>query len=383
MAAVLIAVVVAASALLSLAAFGSGGSVAPTSTHASAAVVNAPEVITRCPPCIINIVSRNLPKAADLAKPASLTWGVAISGVDNGELQTTNTTEISIGDLPNGVYHYLVVGPSGWVAANESGSVTLNDDNATVNTAFSQAPTHDLIVRESGLPKGTLWCATVASALTLCSSAVSQRAENLTPAVYNFSVAGAAGYELKYPAPTTVDLTDGSLIVHLVYRPTLYALTFAESGLASGTVWRLTLYWASGTPIKNHHVRRATSGSSLVFEVTNGTYNYTVVPIRGYDTPTEVPITVDGASLTHDLAFTAIPSAVTFTEKGLASGLTWSITINNKTYTTNTTQIVVTLTVGKYGYTIGVPSGYTARGSPVAVKVDGSPVSVKITFRAG
>jgi hypothetical protein len=385
------AFVVAASALLSLTVVGAGASARPAGGAAPVAVASHPDVVTRCPPCIINIVSRNLPKVGsgggNVRLPAdpskTLPWGVAVSGVDNGALQTTNTTEISIGDLPNGVYHYLIVGPSGWTAANESGSVTLNDDNATVATGFTSAPTHDLTVRESGLPKGTLWCATVASALTFCSSFASQHVANLTPATYAFSVAGVPGYSLKYAAPTSVNLTDGSLSVHLIYRTTLYSLTFDESGLAPATVWRLTLFWYGGSPLKNHHESRSTSGTSLVFAVYNGTYNYSIKAPGGNGVPKETPVFVNGSSVTRDLVFTPIPSPVTFKETGLKAGQTWSITIDNQTYSTNATQLEVNLTDGKYGYSIGPPAGFTGHGSPVSVKVDGSPVTVRISFRSG
>ncbi len=374
-----VAVVVTVLALMSMATPATAGAAVTVRSGAAPTVAGHPQSMTRCPPCVIEILALPGPKSPPKIKHEPF-WGVAISGVNNGAPTTTNTSEITIGDLPNGVYHYLIFGPSGWVAANESGSVTLDNDNATVTTGFTQSPTHSLTVSETGLPKGTLWCATVASALTFCSSASRQRIANLTPATYNFSLTGAAGYGLKYPAPTTVNLTDGSLSVHLVYRPVLYVLTLEQSGLASGTVWHLTLFWYDSATGKHRQVSRSTSGTSLVFDVTNGTYNYTIKPIAGYTLPTETPITVSGAPVTRDLVFTAVPSAVTFTETGLASGTVWNITINGQTYSTNRTEIQVNLTDGRYGYTIGIPTGYTGHGSPVSVKVDGSPVSVKVRF---
>jgi YVTN family beta-propeller protein len=72
---------------------------------------------------------------------------------------------------------------------------------------------------------------------------------------------------------------------------------------------------------------------------------------------------------------------VTFTETGLPSGTTWSVTLNGQTESSTTSTIVFTgLSNGTYSYTVSSVSGYTLSPSSGSINIHGSNTSKSITF---
>ncbi|MGC9193800.1 MAG: hypothetical protein ACP5FQ_07965, partial [Thermoplasmata archaeon] len=72
---------------------------------------------------------------------------------------------------------------------------------------------------------------------------------------------------------------------------------------------------------------------------------------------------------------------VAFTESGLASGTTWSITFNGNTESSTSTTISYTgIADGSYSYSVGAVSGYTASPSSGTITVNGANVNQAITF---
>ena len=70
---------------------------------------------------------------------------------------------------------------------------------------------------------------------------------------------------------------------------------------------------------------------------------------------------------------------VTFSESGLPSGTSWSVTLNGSTKS-GTGSIVFTEPNGTYSYAIGTATGYTASPSSGNVSVIGFPIPLSITF---
>ena len=156
--------------------------------------------------------------------------------------------------------------------------------------------------------------------------------------------------------------------------PTNYAVTFTESGLASGTSWSVTF---------NGNTQSST-GTSTSFSVPDGTYSYTIGSVSGYSaSPSSGSVTVNGAAQTVSISFTASPPtnyAVTFTESGLASGTSWSVTFNGNTQSSTGTSTSFSVPDGTYSYTIGSVSGYSASPSSGSVTVNGAAQTVSISF---
>jgi YVTN family beta-propeller protein len=72
--------------------------------------------------------------------------------------------------------------------------------------------------------------------------------------------------------------------------------------------------------------------------------------------------------------------SVTFTESGLPSGTTWSVTLNGTTESSTTDTITFSVPNGTYSYSIGSVSGYTASNLNGSVTVNGNNIPISITF---
>ena len=96
-------------------------------------------------------------------------------------------------------------------------------------------------------------------------------------------------------------------------------------------------------------------------------------------------VTISGSTITHQVIFVEIKSSISeylvnFTETGLPSGTSWSVTFNdtNKSSTANT--ITFTASNGTYPYTIKSVNGYTVSNSSGNIKVSGKNLDIAITF---
>lgn len=226
---------------------------------------------------------------------------------------------------------------------------------------------------------------------------------------------------------------------------TAYPVAFNETGLASGSVWSVTLAGSTAS----------STSSSIGFLEPNGTYAYDVPAPAGYRLVSAVPaspITVAAPGVVVNVTFALLPITnytVTFNETGLGcsghgrgyggsgsgygsgyggyddrghhggqggqccqsmgqngqgfegssmdgSGgqggccrssserLSWNVTFDGVTKTTNNTSVSFTVPNGTYDYTVGPPSGYNLTSSVPAspVTVDGANLTVNVTFAA-
>jgi outer membrane protein assembly factor BamB len=79
-----------------------------------------------------------------------------------------------------------------------------------------------------------------------------------------------------------------------------YSVTFTASGLPSGTSWNVTF---------NGQTQSSTS-DTIVFDVPNGVYAFTVIPPGGYEaSPSSGSVTVHFADVDHQVTFTSTMSA--------------------------------------------------------------------------
>jgi hypothetical protein len=196
----------------------------------------------------------------------------------------------------------------------------------------------------------------------------------LTPTSYPFTVHPAATY-VPTPSSGTVVFTGADQNITIVFS---HVVTFAVSGLPSGTVWQVTF---------NGTVERVTTGvagtATLTLTVENGKFSYALAKIAGYwqsNLSASGSLTVAGANLTETLVYSPFTYSVTFQESGLAGGTAWSVTINGTRYNSTGGAIVVNLPNGSHDFVIGSVSGYSASISSGTVTVSGGAVTVSVTF---
>ncbi len=201
--------------------------------------------------------------------------------------------------------------------------------------------------RETGLPEGTHWSVTVQGSSEYSNnSSINFLEPNGT---YLFIIGGDKNYR-PLPSNFSVNVQGHNVSLVVVWVPILYPVTFVETGLPAGTFWNVSL--GNETNIS--------SNSTIVFKVTNGTYNYNIPNINDIaSSPSNGSILINGEQAKIFVTFTAAIS-FTFFEKGLPAGAKWSVYINGIYHNSTSSLISVTLPNGTYSYAVSLPSGYYA-----------------------
>ncbi len=170
----------------------------------------------------------------------------------------------------------------------------------------------------------------------------------------SFQVAGSS---------MTLNLTSLYFII-----PT-YNVTIQETGLAAGTTWGFTF------PVGTVNQTGYTYTDQTVFQ-TNATsvtipyapeyLNQSVVSmnVSGYIvSPVTYSINITNSAVTLTQSYTPVAYSVHFGESGLASGTSWTVTLNGNTQSSTTSSMSFSVSPGTYTYTVGSVSGYSSAGS--------------------
>ena len=192
-----------------------------------------------------------------------------------------------------------------------------------------------------------------------------------------------------YPGAISVDSSNGYVyvanygygtisIIATTTKTAEYPVTFTQSGLPYGTEWYVNL--------SNSMDSGAITGSSYSFSLPNGTYSYSIGAVSGYSaSPSFGSVNVSGSNVPVAITFTPVKTIVskytiTFSETGLPSGTSWSVTLNGISESSTTNTITFTMPNGTYSYAIGSISGYSVSTSSGSITVNGSDMSQTITF---
>ncbi len=230
--------------------------------------------------------------------PAGHTWTVEFNG-------TSVTTEFNSAQfrVPAGTYPYIVIGPKGREVSGipASGSITASGSGGSGPTelfSFVKGPTYSLVFRESGLPSGRSWC--VETVATTCTTKGSIALHGLTSASYPYAVGSIrsqtlavtlAGHPVGSSGTAVIAGRGATFRVRFTYP---YPVMFAESGLATGTVWSVRIAGLTYT----------STVSTLVVGLANGTHAFAVGKVSGYTrTPGPSRLDIVGAGATVTLAF--------------------------------------------------------------------------------
>jgi hypothetical protein len=254
-----------------------------------------------------------------------------------------------------------------------SGSSLRNDNSYpnifTVGYQAAAAPTHSVTFTESGLTSGTSW------SVTLAGSTLSSTTNTITfskvDGSYSYTVNTVSGYTVS-PSSGTVTVSGSNVnkAISFTALPT-YTISFTESGLPSGTSWSVTL--AGST--------KSSTTSTVSFTEPAGTYSYSIGSVSGYTaSPTSGSVTVTSSAVNTAVTFTQNTYTMSFTESGLPSGTSWSVTAGGSTKSSTTSTISFTEPAGTYSYTVGSVTGYTSAPSSGSVTITTANKNTAITF---
>jgi hypothetical protein len=294
-------------------------------------------------------------------------WGVdALNYSINGFSQTyTNTTPASYAMtayLINGTFTYY--GTAGQTSMSSS-VLTVAGNVMKVTIAFPKLYTVTLSVK--GLPQCMGWNIAFYSNVTYFNSSESSTMTAYLPnGTYSSMLFLSNGEEI-----TSTFVVSGTSETITISLPASYSVTFVEKGLPAGTTWYASL---------NGSLNSSTSTTVGFYEF-NGTYDYTVSALNYVANVSSGSITVAGRGTTVDVSF--VPSSTTyfvmFTERGLADGIQWSVTLNGST-SSGLGPISFLESNGSYQFTINSVSGYASNITSGTVTVYGANVVVNVTF---
>jgi hypothetical protein len=144
--------------------------------------------------------------------------------------------------------------------------------------------------------------------------------------------------------------------------PMSYPVSFSETGLPPGLTWSVTF---NGTPMSSP------TGPGFVMlnfpPEPNGNYSYSIAGNPGYHQntiPYQGNLTVNGSPLMVGVTYAPVVYNITFSEAGLAAGMTWGVNVNGlpMSLVTNGSTDSLTwtgLANASYSYTIaGIPGWY-------------------------
>ncbi|EQD47563.1 thermopsin precursor, partial [mine drainage metagenome] len=189
---------------------------------------------------------------------------------------------------------------------------------------------------------------------------------------YSWSIGPIAGYRTSAYSGT-VAVRGANVTLNSTWAEVTYGLRFTATGLPSGTPW-----WLNVTGGASY----GTNSTVLNFTEPNGTYHYTVASARpGFQAPGGT-ITVAGANVTGTIGFAAVTYSIAFTERGLASGTNWSVTLGNQSANSTGSTITFSVANGTYNWSIGPVPGYRANRTHGSVVINGSRTTIPLNWTA-
>jgi type VI secretion system secreted protein VgrG len=302
---------------------------------------------------------------------AGTSWSVTFGGVP----ASSTTTTIGF-NVVSGNYTFTVT-VVGYIATPSAGYLVVHGAAAgkTIVCTAAAAGTFGVTFTESGLPSGTSWSVTFNGALN--SSTTTTIGFKVAGGTYSYTTGVVSNYTASPPTGSlTVNGAFASqTITFTAGGQKTFGVTFTESGLASGTSWSVIF---GGAP-------NSSTATTIGFNVVNGNYTFTVTVVGYIATPSAGYLLVNGAAASQTITFKAAAPGtfgVTFTESGLPSGTSWSVTYDEKQNTSTTATIGFTVASGNYTYTVGAVANYTASPSTGYLVVNGAAASQTITFTA-
>ncbi|MCI4357035.1 MAG: hypothetical protein L3K18_07845 [Thermoplasmata archaeon] len=316
-------------------------------------------------------------KFTEVGLPVGSEWSVDL----NGTYWSGSGTQITVNLSNNSWYWFQIHGPSDYSAVDAFEDFSVHGSNLTFRVSFFDvvAALYSITFTEHGLPNGTDW--TIATGHIVSSSTAASIAITVPNGTYAFNVSTGSQY-LPTPAGGTALVSGAGVAISVNFTlgpsPPLYPIEFNESGLPKGANWSVDL----------GGITSSSSGPTVEFERSNGTYLYSISSMPGYvATPGWGNVTVHGVARVVSIVFASTAPAppppvfeITFHENGLPNGTGWGVVIGSAIETSLTNRIAFADEPnGTYGYVVLAISGYSATYSGIAT-VAGENATINVTF---
>ncbi|MHB8361512.1 MAG: hypothetical protein ACYDDC_06895, partial [Thermoplasmataceae archaeon] len=305
--------------------------------------------------------------------------GVAYDG-GNGNIYVVNyaSNNVSVISPSNNVVASVNVGTHPFEVAYDGGNGNIYVTNFGSSNVSVIIPQTLLEFTETGLPQGMQWNVTLGG----------QTYNSTTDSIAIAQPMGSFNYSLSSDSKKySPDSGSGSVVVNTEYThigisfsPYTYMLEFTETGLPTGTPWTLTV---NGT--------EKSSTSGIYFNLTNGTYAYTISGVPGYALSSySSSVTIPTGNRVIPESWTKATSSVTFKQTGLPSG-SWYVNITGQTPSGSisfSNPYSPSLPNGTYSYSISttdkkysaIGSNFTVDGTHTVISISFSPYTYMLEF---
>ena len=275
--------------------------------------------------------------------PQNLSWYVLVNGTGPSPVNSPNITFSE----PNGTYSYLVGDSHGFDVTPQQGNFTVEGKSVVIGVQFFVAY-YNVTFNETGLPAGFTW------QIDFAGKTVQMNNSSYDFKEYNgshpFNVASSNSTFKPLPSSGTIIVSGSNVSESIIFKKVEYTVTFVEQGLTTGVTWNVNV---SGQ-------NKSSNGTFIDFNLTNGSYRYSVPLIQGYSLSAGLrSFTINGANLTFNISFSS-PQPYTFIVTGLGTGATWHLEIGGFNYTSNVSFITIYLFPANYSYRVVLPYGYSA-----------------------
>lgn len=228
-----------------------------------------------------------------LGMPTGNQWSIHVSQ-SGATVASASTTGKSLKlSLANGSYVYSARAANrSYMPIGHTGVFTVQGDSLSIDIRFSPVE-YTVSFNETGLKPGLTW-GIIFSNGTSITSATGQINVNLSNGTYSFSIFSTNKSWAPLSGKGTVTVSGSSVLVSLKFSLYTYTVVFRETGLQSGTEWKIT----AGT---HSYI---VNGTSITLVFPNGTVHYSVKPISGYLTGNQSGnVTVSGHGVTVKISF--------------------------------------------------------------------------------
>lgn len=244
---------------------------------------------------------------AESGLPGGTTWSVMVGSNET----SSSSAQIEV-SAPNGTVVYTLAAIAGYRADRYSGVVSVSGSPVTVDIAWHPF-TYPVYFNESGLPNSTSWAVQVGG---LNESSAGSSIMWLEPnGSFAYRIHGVGGYFLT-DYSGSVEVVGGPSGVSVAWKPTVFTVTFSETGLPSGAEWTVVLANES----------RTSSSPTIQFLRPNGTFDFSVHPAPGFEVNiSSGTVHVGGVAVDEAIGARLVPSPTPTLWFGYSGGVPWAI----------------------------------------------------------
>lgn len=322
------------------------------------------------------IKSTALVNFTETGLPSGYSWYVNVSGQPtSGALAAGGSYTLT---LKNGTYSYSAGSTNNSYGASPGVfSVQGTDQNITV--VFSLLIFNVHFLASYTAPTPFTWYLNMSNGqkFNTSSNEISFTEPNST---YSYTIASGNKTYRPVTGSGNFAVSGKTVTENISFVQVNFSVNLTQTGLPSGFDWYIRVTGTGNTALLLN-----TTGPLIGFNVTNGTYTYSVFSVNKTYAPGNYTenFALNGARENFSIKFHRVVFGVTFNETGLPSGFGWSIKFSNGTSLNSTAAVAGMNSVnGTYFYRVvsanktWAPEKYTGK-----ITVSGKNATATVNFR--